>query len=508
MMKKILLALIMSAFAGMTFSCKSNAQEGKETEKNTLAEDLNPRLEETYTAYNTNDRNLQKEQKDLLKKFPNLTCVSRTEHDNLYVFSSVKLSAKDAYKKQGLLSSKGEVLLQPEYEMIGNPGTIASGIVEIKKGGKFGLFDYINNILVQPQFDYIIPVGYAAYAAIGFRDGRKFKIMDDGQLKLLEDEKNPFEYLSDDRKSFNARDERFAKWFELNKEEDSFSGSRVYLPSYLSVLNQEEREYISLTLDNEEMGTESYNGKINEIRRSGRKYKSILYSFVEKGVFGRDYLRNEYLVNSFDEMGKRLDKKKLIENYGVNFYCNGAAVEEEMKVRYINDTLLELKYVKVDYEPEFTDRDTLNYTIATFYSYFSIRPEGKIVALGEQFKFPMAGVVKLTEDYLKGTYVKALPERENEEPYYEIRSFLSLYDLQYMKNQILASKGYIFQDTFWKNVFFVKKWYKMIHKDVSKLLTPVEKENIRFLDEWIDRLQKEGEQKYLKSKIAICGFAG
>lgn len=506
-MKKILLALIISVFVLIAFSCKSNSHDGKKNEKESVSENLNPRLEETYTDYNLSDRNFQKERKSLSKKFPNLIYASRTEHENLYVFSSVKLSAKDAYKKQGLLNSKGEVILEPEYEMIGNPGTIASGLVEVKQNGKFGLFDYINRILIKPQFDYIVPVGYASYAAIGFRDGKKFKLMEDGQLKLLEDEKNSFEYLSDDRKIFNARDERFSKWLNLVEEEALYLGAQVFLPSYLAVLNQE-HDGVSLALSDDGMGTESYNGKINEIRRSGKKYKSVLYSFVDKGIAGRDYLRSEYSVSSFDETGKRLDKKKLIEDYGTSFYCDGGIVEQELKVRYINDTLLELKFVKANYEPEFTDRDTLNYTIATSYSYFSIRPDGKIGTLGDQFKFPVAGVVKLTEDYLKGTYVKTLPDGENEEPYYEIRSFLSLYDLQYMKNQLLASKGYIFQDVFWKNIFFVKKWYKMQHKDVSKLLTPLEKENIRFLDEWIERLQKEGEQKYLKSKVVICGFAG
>lgn len=507
--------LLFIATSILVLAACSSKSEVKDSPTAMTEENLGQRLEETYADYNINDRNNQKELKDLKKKYKFIHFVAETEKSRFYLVTKTALKYGNHQnqilpfnnKDWGMINAAGEKVLETAYQAILNPGNIASGYVEILQNDKYGLYDYVNNILVEPQFDYIVPTGYISFAAVGFRDGNGYKIMDDGSLRKIENQ-NVFELMSDDRREFNAYDKRIAKWFDLDNDKNEYNDFLSILPSYFSRLKLSTAYSFLSSIQHTEYVDYEFKGELDKLRPNGKKYKSLISRFIDEGADGRSYKMNEYYLNSIDENGKILAVKNISTTYESSMYCENFVLPETFGIRYINDTLIEVKSRNENYEFEHTDRDTLNYTIETKYTYFALQANGSIKALYENYKFPMAQTIRLTEEHLKGIFIVGNVEfTSDDEPAYEARHFLSLYDLEYMKNQILASKGYIFQDVFWKNVFFVKKWYKMLHKDVTSKLNPIEKANIQFLDEWINKL-KNNEKSYTKPQKINCGFAG
>ena len=58
---------------------------------------------------------------------------------------------------------------------------------------------------------------------------------------------------------------------------------------------------------------------------------------------------------------------------------------------------------------------------------------------------------------------------------------LSKYDLKIMRNEIFARHGFIFQTNEMKNYFQNQSWYKPKYRDVSSLLSNIEKKNLELI---------------------------
>lgn len=65
--------------------------------------------------------------------------------------------------------------------------------------------------------------------------------------------------------------------------------------------------------------------------------------------------------------------------------------------------------------------------------------------------------------------------------------YLSKQDLLLMRNEIFARHGYIFKRDDLYNHFITKSWYNPRYKDVSRLLSPIEKANINMIKGFEDQ---------------------
>ena len=54
-------------------------------------------------------------------------------------------------------------------------------------------------------------------------------------------------------------------------------------------------------------------------------------------------------------------------------------------------------------------------------------------------------------------------------------------ELSIMRNEIYASHGYIFKSNKWRKYFKSKKWYKPEFENVDKIISPIEKENLKLI---------------------------
>jgi hypothetical protein len=84
---------------------------------------------------------------------------------------------------------------------------------------------------------------------------------------------------------------------------------------------------------------------------------------------------------------------------------------------------------------------------------------------------------------------------------------LSAKDIRFVINEIYARNGYIFGDKQLNNYFRSLKWYKPRIRKVDQLLTPLEKQNIYFL-QTIEKQLKQNEREQLQAKRRVLVWAG
>jgi hypothetical protein len=67
-------------------------------------------------------------------------------------------------------------------------------------------------------------------------------------------------------------------------------------------------------------------------------------------------------------------------------------------------------------------------------------------------------------------------------PYSELKRYTQ-YQLKIMRNEIFARHGYIFKTAEMKNHFATKTWYSPRYNDVNNMLTDIEKQNIKTIQQ-------------------------
>ncbi len=267
----------------------------------------------------------------------------------------------------------------------------------------------------------------------------------------------------------------------------SFTTGMIFTPSYLAELKVLPAfiEYISM----ESMGVERLVTKTEIVKPRNKKVDSFLEYFHEIGSDARGFeTENRHLV-TVDKKNKVLDSKLILDGSGG--VCNNARYKS---VTFLNDSLIEVKSSLNEYEAH-----PVYYTM-TIYSYFEISADGKIIPFHPDCFFEMASKVKLKDMHFKGCFARYIENAESENEYgaqnnTSLTKHLSLYDLEYMRNEIFARHGYIFTDPTWKAVFAAKKWYKGTSKNVDKKLTALEKANIQFIKAYEIKM-KDDESKF------------
>jgi hypothetical protein len=160
----------------------------------------------------------------------------------------------------------------------------------------------------------------------------------------------------------------------------------------------------------------------------------------------------------------------------------------------------------------------------TYYRYFEIKSNGKIEQLHKGSLFPIASVVKLTSESLKGCYLKDMTQYPDLFSFPILEDFLDFDadyqmgwvlefnqltagDIRFMINEVYARHGYIFADKSLNAYFRQQTWYKPKTKNVDALLTPVERSNIEFLKS-AEKELKTDEKGILQPKRKFMVWAG
>ncbi len=420
----------------------------------------------------------------------------------------------------GLIDAKGKQLLPTEFERIGNPGFILDDYVEVKKDGKYGLFNYATNKLLTPEFDAIYPSKIMEYIAIGQKGTSFYKIYADGKTKPFAAGQGAPNYARLLKTyQFNSDSEFFGIWistdaldsFEEAEYFASYSSGMIVAPSYMARLAIFPEFSTNIAMSWSEFGDDSLNiDLVNSKQRNDDVYSMItsFYSFTSEA---RGYESQKRYIVTLDKSNSVKYAKQVLEydNYALQNGCsNGASTPS---VKFINDSVVAVKnYIEIE-------TAGLPYSWMTQYSYYSITADGNVKILSNGL-FPMTSAIEMTKESFKGCFAHLLTEENAQNspafdedlgnlPLYRYTDHLTLEDLEYMRNEIYARHGMKFTDPKWTEIFKLFSWYKPKKSKVESLLTPLEKKNIQLIKQ-LEKELKNNPEALIHEEDQYMVFAG
>lgn len=535
----ILLLLILTACSG---EHKKNQQNLSKDDKETSKEDQSPRELVSFERPGINLSNsLLADYQRAKKKHKFLPFCTTTQDGNLFISCNRKFSIDQLNSAKwnksilfGLTSGTGDTLLPNDFEKIGNPGIYGDGYIEVYKKGNYQLYDYINRRILAEEFEVLFPSLIKGYLAIGKRNGQFYKLYDDGSSKLIEDEKEyPSYHKIAERLKFDVQSDSFGLWyntelFDAEYKEEIEAG--VYTtPSYLYALGILEKYVIGVAFENNSIGIAQFKALKIQQKKRNNKIRSIAISFMEEGIDSRGWIREEHELITLDEKSKVKFKKKLnsFSDYSMQNKCQDCGGNG---FKFINDSIIEVESWLFPSSEFSDDRNNVKpgfdslFIAMSYFTYYLVEADGKIKELHSGSLFPMASVVPLNKNYLKGCFLKnnkqfpdmmSYPPQENFADYEEDSpsawviemNQLSVKDIRFVINEIYARHGYIFGDKQLNNYFRSLKWYKPRNRKVDQLLTPLEKQNIYFL-QTIEKQLNQNEREQLQAKRRVLVWAG
>ncbi|TNF49515.1 MAG: YARHG domain-containing protein [Bacteroidetes bacterium] len=530
---------VIIAMISIVVSSCDNKSNGKKIKKvkveKSKPEDQSPREPVTFSRPGVNLPNSAlADFQRASRKHKHLPFLCITQDGNLFVSANKKFDLYSLHDskvlktlKFGLVGSDGDTLLPTEYSKIGNPGQIAYGYVEVKDTKGYRLFDYLNKRFVGSTYDQIFPSQIMGYLAIGKKGDLYEKLYDDGTVKKINEEDFPgYRSLLPNLK-IDVQSEDFGLWintelFNDEYKEENYAGLYVS-PSFLYSLGVVPQFVTGVMLKDSSLGIEELKANKVLAKTTKKNNTALLYSFYERGVDGRGWMTEEQYLVSIDQKNKVKKKVKLNEfsDYSLQNKCSECG---ENTFSFIGDSIAEIEYwIFNDNEYAKKGMDSL-FVAMTMYNYFKINDNGSITPLYAGCLFPMASVKKLSEKDLKGCFLKNDQHINNITKFPVSPNFsdweddgydgwvveynqLTANDIRYVINEIYARHGYIFSDPKINSHFRSLSWYKPVSKNVDHLLTPIEKQNIYFLQN-VEKTLRSTKESELKPQRRVLVWAG
>lgn len=436
-------------------------------------------------------------------------------NDNILFYVSNGNTLKYDYKKNkitepskvGLVDSSLNVILEPIYDRIGNPGSIHPDFVEVFKDDKVFLKSLASDVQ-SPIMDFVFPSKDKSVIGIGQTGENQYKIFNDGSTSEFIPKMDLANILR-----LWPYDITSKKISLLTNTYEVFSGlTLTYVtPSYVNKLEILPIQRLDIYIENESFAEAVIENtlKVDKVAESYTNH-SIISDFYEYGAEVRDYSINQKYITVTDKNNNVLNSQLLYSENERFLDC------KESGYRFINYNLIEA-FIPTSSELPF-------YKSYLGYHYFSIDSLGKIKELKDDRVFDFTKYVKIDETYFKGCYSTNITNDEldslieNQElgedfPYYEagswIYTYINIEALDIMRNEIFASHGYKFTSTKWQKYFSNKPWYVPKFENVDDKLSDIERHNIKTILE-IKRKILENPQHYEKRKFFVdyARFAG
>lgn len=372
----------------------------------------------------------------------------------------------------GIVNGNGEVILPLEYSKIYNPDFLAEYWVEVKKGEKLGLVNYVTKQIIDCQFDFLFPSQKDKSILFGSKAGKLFSV----NLNNLSIEKSDLNWLE----CLKIKESDLKK--ALAPPLLSVKGSDIlmFTPSYLEqfhFMNEVFANYYSLDID------EVYirNLVVEDVNHHENGVISILTSFFEEGVSGRGYqIENKNLLTS-NQKNTFSDQSFLFQRAEDMNIAQVKGFKED--AYFLNDSMVRVK--RVAYQ-ELLEMDVMSKDYL-----YVIGKNGKIKPLENYRVFDFTKHVEIDDSYLKGCYMKHLNVHDYDEPNLLIWEFLDEEALDLMRNEIFAEYGLKFKTEKWQKYFEAQIWYSPIYDDVSDLLSEIDKKNIQFILNAKERIKND-----------------
>lgn len=463
-------------------------EEGEDTtsrEKGFFDRKKNPYSNTNKTAF----LSLKKKKKNISFFVPtsNGTFFLQSSKSDLFKIDKNYNAYYDKSVKFALFDAKGNSLLPLEYDQIGNPGFIAEEYMEVKKEGKYGLYNYVSKALIAPTFDVIFPSKIMEYIAIGRKNGQLYKIYPNGSEKVFkvgQAAPNYVNLLTEFRMNYDG--DYYGMWYHTQgfeyEDVDYITEDRSAMitpPSYIVQMDLIPNLVQHILTEADSLDLKP----IKSVKRSDDTWSFIseLYTYSAEA---RGYENTTSRLNTINSLNEKKGSVVLYENDNYSEYGTGTIYPP--KATFVSDSLVEVRTIF-----ELAENKALPYLAITKFDYYAISKTGEITKQSNGL-FPMTSAIELARYHFRGEFTRVLSEDEAKAapiyddgmegiPMYVSFDHLTIEDLTYMRNEIYARHGLKFNDPKWSSIFKQYKWYKGTKKSVEALLTPVEKKNILFI---------------------------
>lgn len=462
------------------YSCDKHSDKNK---LNTISKPIisNQKIEHSKQEdneeidYNNLDTIIRKEIKILDSKFPSTPFYGFIEGKKYFIvstnkFKSIFYNSFNSSYKYGIVNDSLNLVLDQKYDKIYNPNLVILNCFEIKKADKIGLFNYETKQILLPQFDFIIPSSNTVTnIAYGYKDKLWFEIIN-SDLSIKKIDFNPITLLGNIHFDLMKIDKNmmFFSYHELFVDGLESGYGVGIVPSYIEYLHLLPNNFYLDIVNNksEEWGTDS--SKINKLHNLSlsEKIKAFVINAYETGSDSRGYEIKKKQVVFYNNESNDIDTLSMGLKNITQSMC-----KENDSFKMVNDSIFEIK----------TNNSTLLYDDQPVYSYVKIS-KGKVQKLKSNRIFDFTKYINIEDSYFAGCYVKSMKDEELRKRNYMqnvwVSEYLTLEDLDIMRNEIYADYGLIFKSSKWKQYFKNKLWYVPKYENVDRFLTPIDSLNI------------------------------
>jgi hypothetical protein len=368
--------------------------------------------------------------------------------------------------KMGLVDESGAIIVPPEFDLIGTPGIVFPGLIEVTQSNKIGYYTLTGSEIISPKYDLVIPYLKDQTKAIvkidttyGWLDS--YYIYHDGfQSKQMQDYINNFFFL-DEKIELSFDSQPLCQIPNPELIGDGIIIPPVYLVRYglfNPIMSGFVTGYEGFYSSTEYVKKESFN-----TYQLSDKIMVLISKFKSRFLEGREefyYSSKLTLVN-----GKRDTLSTTRIPYG-----------QLISLSRKDSALLE---IKISYE-NYWEPDEFGALDYPGFKYYKIG-NNQLISLESNRVYDMTEYVKLDSSYFQGLFRMYNFSTDEE---YKV-TFMPNEFFNELRNDILSSYGYIFTDQKVNDRLQYAKWYSPSiteYKGVYEIASEIDKHNLDFIE--------------------------
>ncbi|MEQ1586751.1 MAG: WG repeat-containing protein [Cyclobacteriaceae bacterium] len=363
----------------------------------------------------------------------------------------------------GLVDEAGRVIVPPQFDLIGTPEIVFPGTIEVMLNNKIGYYSLTGSELVPAKYDLIIPYVTQETKALVKIDS-VYGWLDPN---FIYHAGFPFDEAMDYLNKFSFLE----KPLRLDGKEqplcqvpdpEEIGNGIIIPPSYLvrygifdPILPGFVTGYEGFFSENEFIQKESFN-----VFNLTDQVNILITHFKTRYLEGREEF---YYTNKLTLVDQNLDTLSTSRLWG-----------ESIQLKRIDSTLLEATMTYDSWEPD--ESGAMDYPA---YTYYQIK-DNELVQLQSNRDHDMTQYIKLDSSYFQGQFRIYDFDTDDE---MEV-TFMPPVFFVGLRNDILASYGYIFTDQKVIDGLQYKNWYVpsiKTYEEVYSMATEIDKHNLDFI---------------------------
>lgn len=215
------------------------------------------------------------------------------------------------------------------------------------------------------------------------------------------------------------------------------------------------------------------NSELKFIKFNKQNYTLNEYIFYDlKYKNENSFIRSDFLEFNFQDIYKR--ESKFFKDIQLESIIN-----KPLNYKILNDSIIEVSMLE----------DFSLYRI-----YYKITDKGPLRRINTNRLYDFTKLIYLNENYFKGFYKMIVEEEFPTYSKVNLFKYLSIDDLDIMRNEIFADHGYIFKTKKWNEYFSSKTWYKPLYNNVDDKLTEIDKFNINLILNFKNKVLRNPEK--------------